>query len=56
MPANNLAENIADIVTLLFEMERDGLIKISCSHLELHDYLNDRLILEMQEAKDQEVN
>lgn len=49
-------EAIADIVQLLFELERDDLISIKATHLELHDYLNDRLILEPAMARDQEAD
>lgn len=48
------SEAVADIMQLLFELERDDLISIKATHLELHDYLNDRLILESAMARDQE--
>lgn len=39
------SETIADIVEILFELEKAGLIVIKATHLELHDYLNDALEL-----------
>lgn len=50
------SETIADIVQLLFELERDDLISIKATHLELHDYLSERLILEPAMARDQEAD